>query len=194
LKRNCDKENNIKMSRIGKQLIEIPQGAEVVIADNTIKVKGPKGELIRKIPRGILVEKNDSELKVIAKRTDKNTRALHGTTRAHIANMLDGCQEGWSKTLELVGTGYRAEVQGQNLILTVGYSQPVKVPAPDGITFEVEKTDVTVSGVDKDLVGSTAAKIRKIRPPEPYQGKGIKYKDEIVRRKPGKAAKAGEAT
>ena len=180
------------MSRIGRQPIEIPQGVEVAVEGDTIKVSGPKGSLSRELADGIVIENKDGLVQVIARRKDKPTRMMHGTTRAHLANMVKGVSEGWSKTLELVGTGYRAEVQGNNLILTVGYSQPVKITAPDGIEFKVEKTDVTVSGIDKELVGRIAAEVRRSRPPEPYQGKGVKYKDEVIRRKAGKAAKTAE--
>ena len=180
------------MSRIGRQPIEIPQGVEVSIEGSEVKVTGPKGVLSLKLFDGIDVKKEENEIVVSARRKDKPTHMMHGTTRALLANMVKGCSDGWSKTLELVGTGYRAEVQGKDLVLTVGYSQPVRVTGPEGIAFAVEKTDVTISGIDRELVGRIAAKVRDVRPPEPYQGKGIKYKDEVIRRKAGKAAKTAE--
>ena len=129
-------------------------------------------------------------MKVSALNKDLKTKAMHGTTRALIANMVKGVTEGWSKGLELVGTGFRAETSGKQLTLNVGFSHQVKIDAPEGITFRVEKSDITVEGQDKELVGLVADKIRSVRPPEPYKGKGIKYKDEVIRRKAGKAAKA----
>ena len=176
------------MSRIGKMPVSLPKEVDVVVDKNTITVKGPKGELKIPLTRGIDVLVNDGEVKVSAKK-DK-LKAMHGTTRAHLANMVHGVMEGWSKTLELVGAGYRAETDGKKLTLTVGFSHPVIIDAPDGINFEVQKSDITVSGISKELVGKIADIIRAVRPPEPYKGKGIKYKDEVVRRKPGKAAKA----
>lgn len=178
------------MSRVGKVPISLPDNVEAKVDGRKITVKGPKGSMERNIPREVKVEVKDSEIQVDAKGDKKRHRQMHGTIRAIISNMVEGVVNGWSKTLELVGTGYRAEVSGDILTLTVGYSHPIKVEAPDGIDFEVEKTEVTVKGTDKELVGQIAAKIRSIRPPEPYKGKGIKYKDEIVSRKPGKAAKA----
>lgn len=177
------------MSRIGKQPIKLPEGVTLEGSRETLTVRGPKGTLERKLPRGISVEVDKEVAKVKGKDT-KKTKILQGTYRALIANMVKGVAEGWSKELELVGTGYRSEGVGNKLVLTVGFSHPVEVEAPEGITFKVEKTNITVEGIDKELVGQVAAKIRAVRPPEPYKGKGIRYKDEIVRIKPGKAAKA----
>jgi large subunit ribosomal protein L6 len=178
------------MSRIGKLPIKLPEGVDISMEGDYLSVKGPKGELKKKIPEGILVEEKEGSVLVSVKKENKALSSIHGTTRAIIANMIHGVIDGWSKVLELVGTGYRAEVSNGSLILTVGYSHPVEIKAPEGISFKVEKTDVTVDGSDKELVGQVAANIRAVRPPEPYKGKGIKYKDEVVRRKPGKTAKA----
>lgn len=178
------------MSRIGKTPVELPEGASLEVSGGKVIVTGPKGTLTKELPREIGVEVKDSWVKVIPKADNKKTRALHGTLRALIANMIKGVTEGWIKVLELVGTGYRAELEGDTLVLSLGYSHPVKFNKPEGIEFKVEKTRVEVSGIDKELVGQIAADIRAARPPEPYKGKGIKYKDEVIRRKPGKAAKA----
>ena len=178
------------MSRIGKLPIILPENVEIFVSGDTVRVKGPKGEIERKFPREIKIETDKKEVLVKPKGDSKTARAMHGTWRALIANMAKGVSEGWSKQLELVGTGYRAEGTENNLILAIGYSHPVEMKAPKGITFTIQKTLITVEGVNKELVGQVAAKIRDVRPPEPYKGKGIKYKDEVVRRKPGKAAKA----
>jgi large subunit ribosomal protein L6 len=182
------------MSKIGKQPIAIPQGVEVSIDGLKVRVKGPKGLLEKEFDRRIEISVKDNILEVVDKKNDDISKALHGTTRAIIANMVKGVSEGWEKKLELVGTGYRAEVSGDSLMLTVGFSHPVKVEPPQDISFKVEKLVITVNGIDKEVVGQTAAKIRSIKPPEPYKGKGIKYVDEVIRRKAGKAAKtAGPA-
>lgn len=177
------------MSKIGKLPIEIPQGVNVEIESGTVKITGPKGIMEMKIDRDIEVKRQDTSLVIATKRTNERSASIHGTTRALISNMVRGVVDGWSKKLELVGTGYRAETTGSTLTLSVGFSHPVKVEAPEGINFKVEKTEITVEGFDKELVGQISATIRAIRPPEPYKGKGIKYKDEIIRRKAGKAAK-----
>ncbi len=177
------------MSRIGKLPISIPDGVKIVVGDKSIKVTGAKGILERKLSKKVSLEVKEGQVFVLAKGKDKRFKAMHGTTRAHIANMVHGVSEGWSKTLELVGAGYRAEVAGDTLTLTVGYSHPVKIKALAGVTFKFEKGEITVEGADKQDVGQMAAVIRKVRPPEPYKGKGIKYKDEVIKRKPGKAAK-----
>ncbi len=177
------------MSRIGKLPVELPQGVTAEISGRTIKISGPKGNLSYEFPRQITVEVKENEVLVALKNITKQGSAHFGTTRALIANMVKGVSEGWSKQMELVGTGYRAEVQGKTLVLTVGYSHPVKIEAPEGINFKVEKSIVTIEGIDRELVGQIAANIRFVRPPEPYKGKGIKYIDEVIRRKAGKAAK-----
>lgn len=180
------------MSKIGKQPIDIPDKVEVLLNGDVVTVKGPKGTLEKKFPKIVELTLKDKELLVTVKRKDKFANSLHGTVRSIVNNMVTGVSEGWSKKLELVGTGYRAEVQGTTLVLTVGYINPIKIVAPTGITFKVEKTDIEVSGTDKEVVGETVAKIRGVRPPEPYQGKGIRLKGEIIKKKPGKAAKAAD--
>ncbi len=178
------------MSRVGKIPIELPEEVKVEVSARTLTTTGPKGNLTCKLPREISVEIDGKKIKVIPKGRTVKAKALHGTLRAIIANNIKGVKDGWSKKLELVGTGYRAELSGSTLVLAIGYSHPVKIEAPEGIAFEVEKTQITINGIDKELVGQIAAEIRAIRPPEPYKGKGIRYKDEVVRRKPGKAARA----
>ena len=178
------------MSRIGKQPIEIKEGVTVDVADSKVLVKGPRGELDFKLPKVVKAEVADNKVNLTRSTNQKLHKALHGTYRALVNNAVIGVSEGWSKTLELVGTGYRASIKDNDLTITVGYSHPIEFKAPEGITFSVEKLLITISGVDKELVGLTAANIRKVRPPEPYKGKGIRYQGEVVRRKPGKAAKA----
>lgn len=177
------------MSKIGKLPIIIPEGVTVELSGQTLSVSGPKDTLSRKIPRGIKVVQEGGVLTLSSAGKAKSEVSLYGTTRALVANMVKGVKEGWSKELELVGTGYRAEVKEKDLILTVGYSHPVIITAPQGILFKVEKNIITVEGADRELVGQISANIRMKRPPEPYKGKGIKYKDEVIRRKAGKAAK-----
>jgi large subunit ribosomal protein L6 len=178
------------MSKIGKAPVILPEGVTASVSGQEVSVTGPKGSISRKFSRKVSIEIKDGKILVSATGKEKSTLSVWGTTRAIIAGMVEGVVNGWKKELELVGTGYRAEVQGNTLVLTVGYSHPVKIEAPQGITFKVEKTIITVEGVDKELVGQIAANIRYVRPPEPYKGKGIKYLDEVVRRKAGKAAKA----
>lgn len=177
------------MSKIGKQAVTIKQGASVEVAGGKVVVKGPKGTLEVKLPRGVDVVVEGDEVKVSIKKISKQNLSNWGTIRSLIANMVDGVTEGWSKQLELIGTGYRAEVRGDTLVLTVGYSHTIDIKAPEGITFKVEKNVVTVEGPEKSVVGQVAANIRATRPPEPYKGKGVKYIDEVIRRKAGKAAK-----
>jgi len=177
------------MSKIGKQLIKLPVGVTAKITGDLVVITGFKGNLDRKLPHGFSVEEKDGFLTV---KPQNNTFALSpnfGTTRALLNNMVLGVSTGWKKVLELVGAGYRAEISGKTLSLSVGYSHPVKFEAPDGISIKVEKMLLTIEGSDKEAVGQVAATIRGIRPPEPYKGKGIKYQDEVIRRKAGKAAK-----
>lgn len=178
------------MSKIGKLPVKLPEGIAAEIVGDVLKVVGPKETLEMNIPKGIVAEIKEKSIILSLKEGNKEDSAIYGTTRATVANMVKGVSVGWSSQLELVGTGYRAEVAGPTLTLTVGYSHPIKIEAPEGITFKVEKTIITIEGQDKRLVGQVAANIRGIRPPEPYKGKGIKYKDEVIRRKAGKAAKA----
>jgi large subunit ribosomal protein L6 len=179
------------MSRVGKMPISLPQGVDVQIAGRRVTVKGPKGELSRDLDPEMRVEQKDSQLIVTRPSEQPRHRAMHGLTRTLVANMVTGVSNGFSKTLELQGVGYRAQMQGQNLVLAVGYSHPVNVPPPPGIEFEVEGTSkIIVKGINREHVGQAAADVRKIRPPEPYKGKGIRYTGEYVRRKAGKAGKA----
>ena len=177
------------MSRIGRKPIEIPDGVEIDVKPGGVTVKGPKGELNQDVNRDMKVAIDDGTL-TVARPTDRGEhRALHGLTRSLIANMVEGVTEGFEKRLEIQGVGYRARLQGKALELSVGYSHAVAMPAPDGIEFEVpQQTEVIVRGIDKQLVGETAARIRRVRPPEPYKGKGIRYAGEHVRRKVGKRA------
>ncbi|MGE5421865.1 MAG: 50S ribosomal protein L6 [Ignavibacteriales bacterium] len=181
------------MSRIGRLPINLPQGVEVTIVEEAIKVKGPKGTLERSIPSGVQVQQIDDQL-VVSRASDvKQHRSLHGLTRALVANMVTGVTTGFEKKLELVGTGYRASMQGPKLVLTVGYSHPVEIDPPEGIAFESPAvTKISVKGIDKEKVGNMAATIRAVREPEPYKGKGIKYENEVVRRKAGKTGKSGK--
>ena len=178
------------MSRIGRSPISIPSGVDVSIAGNTVTVKGPKGTLTREIPEGISVRKDDATVLVERPNDERQSRSLHGLSRTLVNNMVVGVTDGFAKELEVVGVGYRAETQGQNLRLALGFSHPVIVPAPDGITFEVPaQTRVIVKGIDKELVGQVAADIRSIRKPEPYKGKGVRYLNERILRKAGKTGK-----
>ncbi|ROR73539.1 50S ribosomal protein L6 [Bogoriella caseilytica] len=179
------------MSRIGKLPVTVPSGVEITIDGREVTVKGPKGTLSHSVPEPIEVAKNDDGAIVVSRPDDeRESRALHGLTRTLIANCVTGVTEGYSKGLEIVGTGYRVQAKGQDLELALGFSHPVSVKAPEGITFAVEgPTKFSVSGIDKQLVGETAANIRKIRKPEPYKGKGVRYAGEQVRRKVGKAGK-----
>jgi large subunit ribosomal protein L6 len=177
------------VSRIGKQPIAVPDGVEISIEPELVKVKGPKGELEERVSRDIGVAQENGEI-VVTRSTDRGEhRALHGLTRSLIANMVEGVTAGFEKRLEIQGVGYRAQLQGNKLVLALGYSHPVEVNAPDGIDFEVpQPTRVTVRGISKQVVGEVAAYIRKQRPPEPYKGKGIRYEGEYVARKVGKRA------
>ena len=177
------------MSRIGRQPIPIPAGVTIAIEPERVTVNGPKGELSERIPRDITVEQTDGELRVTRPTDRGEHRALHGLTRSLVANMVQGVTAGYEKRLEIQGVGYRAQLRGKNLELAVGYSHPVPIQAPDGIEFEVpQPTRIVVRGISKQLVGETAAIIRKQRPPEPYKGKGIRYEGEYVPRKVGKRA------
>jgi large subunit ribosomal protein L6 len=177
------------MSRIGKQPIPVPETVTVSIEPDVVRVSGPRGELQERVSRELSVEQGDGEL-VVKRPTDRGEhRALHGLTRSLIANMVEGVTQGFEKRLEIQGVGYRAALRGKDIELAVGYSHPVTVKAPDGIEFEVPApTQIVVRGNSKQLVGEIAARIRKVRPPEPYKGKGIRYRDEYVARKVGKRA------
>ncbi|KGG14690.1 LSU ribosomal protein L6p (L9e) [Prochlorococcus sp. MIT 0602] len=178
------------MSRIGKKPISIPDKVAVTLDGLSVTVKGPKGELSRILPEGVSVAQSDGLIIVSADSDKRKSRERHGLSRTLIANMIEGVSNGYSKKLEIVGVGSRAQVKGKKLVVSAGYSHPVEVDPPDGITFKVESnTNVLVSGIDKELVGNEAAKIRGIRPPEPYKGKGIKYSGERIIRKAGKSGK-----
>ncbi len=178
------------MSRIGKQPVAIPSAVQVQVEGQHVSVKGPKGQLEREVHPDIRVQIDDGKVAVSRSSDLPYHRALHGLTRALINNMVIGVSTGYSKTLELLGVGYRAQQMGKNIQIAVGYSHPVDFKAPEGIELQVEGTNrIHIRGVDKELVGETAAEIRSIRPPEPYKGKGIRYEGEHVRRKAGKAGK-----
>lgn len=186
------------MSRIGRQVINVPAGVTISVDErtNVVSVKGPKGELTQPISRLLTVSQEDGKLTIERPNNLREARSQHGLARTLIANMVDGVTKGHLKTLEIIGVGYRAQVEGKNLLLSMGYSHPVRVEAPTGITFEVkadEKTraqTVTVSGIDKQQVGQVAADVRKVRKPEPYKGKGIRYRGEVIKLKAGKRAAA----
>ena len=183
------------MSRIGKKPVEIPSGVEVAVGDdNVVRVKGPKGELTQPIHTNMTVTVSDGTVLVERPDDEGFNRGLHGLSRSLIANMVEGVTKGYEKRLTIIGVGYRAALKGKDLEVQVGYSHPVLVSQPDGIEFEVPApTQIVVRGSDKQLVGEVAANIRKIRKPEPYKGKGIRYENEYVRKKAGKAAKGGAA-
>ncbi|HEX7244909.1 MAG TPA: 50S ribosomal protein L6 [Solirubrobacterales bacterium] len=178
------------MSRIGRKPIPVPDAVSVELAPGRVAVKGPKGELTQTLSPDMTVERSDDGVLTVSRPTDRGEhRALHGLTRSLIANMVEGVTDGFEKRLEIQGVGYRAQLKGKNLELALGYSHPVSVEAPEGIEFEVpQPTEIIVRGIDKQLVGQVAADIRKRRPPEPYKGKGIRYRDEHVARKVGKRA------
>ncbi len=179
------------MSRIGKMPITMPSDVDVRIEGTRVTVKGPKGELSRDVSPDMRLELKGGQLLVSRVSDQPRQRAMHGLTRSLLANMVTGVSQGFAKTLEMQGVGYRAQMQGRDLVLAVGYSHPVQVSPPAGIEFEVDGTSrVLVKGINKELVGQVAADVRKVRPPEPYKGKGIRYVGEYVRRKAGKAGKA----
>lgn len=178
------------MSRIGLKPIEIPQGVEVKLEGNVVSVKGPKGTLTEEIHQDMVVKIEDNVVSVERPSDHKEHRSLHGTTRSKIFNMIEGVSKGFEKSLEIIGVGYRAQKQGNKVVINAGYSHPVEIDPIDGIEIDVPKnTQVIVKGIDKQVVGAVAANIRAIRPPEPYKGKGIRYVGEYVRRKEGKTAK-----
>ena len=178
------------MSRIGNKVITVPAGVEVSIVDNFATVKGPKGELKQQFDKDMTFNIEGSEITVVRPSDSKRHRTVHGTTRAILANMVGGVSAGFKKELELIGVGYRAQMQGKKLVLSVGYSHPVEFEEIEGITLGVEgNTKVSIEGINKEVVGQYAAKVRAVRPPEPYKGKGIRYVGEYVRRKEGKTGK-----
>jgi large subunit ribosomal protein L6 len=178
------------MSRVGKKELVIPAGVTITNNNNTVSVKGPKGELTRTFHADMQIELNENVLTVARPTDNKEHRALHGTTRAILGNMVEGVTNGYARSLDLIGVGYRASKAGNKLVLNVGYSHPVEITPEEGIEIEVPaNTKVIVKGIDKERVGAVAANIRQVRPPEPYKGKGIRYEGETVRRKEGKTAK-----
>ena len=177
------------MSRIGNRKLVIPEGVTITEENNVITVKGPKGELTTKLANNISVKVEENTLEVLRSNDNANTKAMHGTINALINNMMTGVTKGYEKGLEIIGVGYRFALKGNVLVISAGYSHPVEMEIPKGITVEVpSNTEVTIKGIDKVLVGEFAANVRKVRQPEPYKGKGIRYKDEHVRRKEGKKA------
>lgn len=182
------------MSKIGRKLIEIPESVKFEVSGNIVKVSGPKGELTLTVPHKIKLAVDNQTITVSRAGDDKPSRALHGLWRVLLANAIQGVHEGWTKSLDYKGVGFKAEVQGDKLILNVGFSHPVEITIPEGIEVAVVKNVITVSGIDKQQVGQVAANIRRVKPVEPYKGKGIKYVGEIVRRKLGKQAKAASGT
>jgi large subunit ribosomal protein L6 len=181
------------MSRIGRQPISVPSGVTVTLEEgNFVRVKGPKGELARQFPPTVILDREDGVLTVARPNDENKQKALHGLSRTLLSNMVVGVSTGFTKTLDVQGVGYRAQMQGSNLQLALGFSHPVVVNPPQGISFSVEGPRVIVAGTDKEQVGQVAANIRKLRPPEPYKGKGIRYLGERVRRKAGKTGKVGK--
>ena len=178
------------MSKIGKLPVKYDSQVQIKEERSSLSVTGPKGTLSFKFPPEVGVLVGGQEIKVTRRDDSDRAKAMHGLTRTLIANMIEGVTKGYEKTLELSGVGFRSQVQGNKLVLTVGYSHPVEIEAPEGISFKTAENKITVSGFDKALVGEVASKIRKVRPAEPYKGKGIKYENEVIRRKAGKAGKA----
>ena len=175
------------MSRIGNRIITVPAGVTVELNNNIVTVKGPKGELTQPMLKDIIMKQEENQ--IVLERKNENAKAMHGTMNALISNMIKGVTEGYAKTLEIIGVGYRFNVQGNKLVIAAGYSHPVEMMIPEGLTVEANgNTEITVKGIEKVLVGEFAAKIREVRQPEPYKGKGIRYKNEHIVRKEGKKA------
>ena len=175
------------MSRIGNRIITVPAGVTVELNNNIVTVKGPKGELTQPMLKDIIMKQEENQ--IVLERKNENAKAMHGTMNALISNMIKGVTEGYAKTLEIIGVGYRFNVQGQKIVISAGYSHPVEMMIPEGLTVEANgNTEITVKGIEKVLVGEFAAKIREVRQPEPYKGKGIRYKNEHIVRKEGKKA------
>ena len=179
------------MSRIGKQPIPIPQGVKIQVDGLTVRAEGPKGKLMQPVPTGLTPRVADGTIVIERAGDDRRVRALHGLARALVANMVTGVKDGFERKLDIVGIGYRAQMQGKTIQLALGYSHPIIFPLPDGVTAEIDKqTAITLRGADKAVLGQTAAKLRALRKPDPYKGKGIKYANEVIRRKVGKKAGA----
>ena len=182
------------MSRIGRKVLPLPKGVTLAQKPGSISVKGPKGELTKAVPTGVTSKTEADKITVLRVDDDRVNRAKHGLMRAHLANMVKGVTDGWTRELEINGVGYRAEVAGDTMTMALGYSHPVVFKLPKGVTAKVDKNRVTLSSADRDLVGQTAAKVRELRPPEPYKGKGVMYRGEKIRRKAGKAGKGAKAS
>ena len=179
------------MSRIGKQPIPIPQGVKIQVDGATVRAEGPKGKLSQPVPSGLTPRVADGTIVIERASDERHVRALHGLARALVANMVTGVKDGFERKLDIVGIGYRAQMQGKNIQLALGYSHPIIFPLPDGVTAEIDKqVAITLRGADKAVLGQTAAKLRALRKPDPYKGKGIKYANEVIRRKVGKKAGA----
>jgi large subunit ribosomal protein L6 len=179
------------MSRIGRKPVGMPKGVTLIQKDGKYGVKGPKGELTKPLPAGITVKTEKDKLQVVRADDSHDLRAKHGLVRAHLANMVKGVTEGWTRELEINGVGYRAEVTGDKLTMQLGYSHPVVFMLPKVVTGKVDKNKVILTSPDRDILGQTAAKVRELRPPEPYKGKGVKYAEEVIKRKAGKAGATG---
>jgi large subunit ribosomal protein L6 len=179
------------MSRIGRKILPVPKGVTLVQKPGLVSVKGPKGELTKAVPTGITIKAEADKITVLRADDERQNRSKHGLMRAHLANMVKGVTDGWTRELEINGVGYRAEVAGDTINMALGYSHPVVFKLPKGVTAKVDKNRVTLSSADRDLVGQTAAKVRELRPPEPYKGKGVKYAEEVIKKKVGKAGATG---
>src|SRR4051812_16205257 len=179
------------MSRIGRKPLPMPKGVTIAQKPGTVSVKGPKGEVSKPLPAGVSIKTEADKILVLRADDERQSRSKHGLMRAHLANMVKGVTDGWVRELEINGVGYRAEVAGDTLTMALGYSHPVVFKLPKGITGKVEKNRIALSGADRDLHGQTAAKVRELRPPEPYKGKGVKYVEEHIKRKVGKAGATG---
>ena len=175
------------MSRIGRKILPMPKGVTLSQKPGSVSVKGPKGELSKSVPAGITIKTEADKIQVLRADDSRENRSKHGLVRAHLANMVKGVTDGWTRELEINGVGYRAEVTGDAMTMALGYSHPIVFKLPKGVSAKVEKNRIMLSSADRDLVGQTAAKVRELRPPEPYKGKGVKYTEEVIKRKVGKA-------
>jgi large subunit ribosomal protein L6 len=179
------------MSRIGRKVLPLPKGVTLAQKAGLVSVKGPKGELTKAVPTGVSIKTEADKITVLRENDERQNRAKHGLMRAHLANMVKGVTDGWTRELEINGVGYRAEVAGDTMTMALGYSHPVVFKLPKGVSAKVDKNKVTLTSADRDLVGQTAAKVRELRPPEPYKGKGVKYAEEVIKKKVGKAGATG---
>jgi large subunit ribosomal protein L6 len=179
------------MSRIGRKPLPMPKGVTLAQKAGAVSVKGPKGELSKAVPGGITIKIEGDKILVVRADDSRENRSLHGLMRAHLANMVKGVTDGWTRELEINGVGYRAEVTGDTLTMALGYSHPVVFKLPKGISAKVDKNRIALTGADRDMLGQTAAKVRELRPPEPYKGKGVKYVEETIKKKVGKAGATG---